>query len=195
MGILTSMFTAVTGLSTYGNAMGVIGNNIANIGTAGFKSSRATFADLISSSVSGATGGGQVGLGVYMNDVQTNFTQGSMTTTGNTFDLAIDGTGFYLLRNNSGINLYSRAGQFKVDNLGQVTDSSGALLQGYQADTNGNITSTVGNITLSSSAVAPQATTTATILGNLNASSDGSYRDVRHHGYHLIQLLDRNDLL
>lgn len=171
MGILTSMFTAVTGLSTYGNAMGVIGNNIANIGTAGFKSSRATFADLISSSVSGASGGGQVGLGVYMNDVQTNFTQGSMTTTGNTFDLAIDGTGFYLLRNSSGINLYSRAGQFKVDNLGQVTDSSGALLQGYQADTNGNITSTVGNITLSSSAVAPQATTTATILGNLNASS------------------------
>ena len=171
MGILTSMFTAVTGLSTYGNAMGVIGNNIANIGTAGFKSSRATFADLISSGVSGASGGGQVGLGVYMNDVQTNFTQGSMTTTGNTFDLAIDGTGFYLLQNNSGANLYSRAGQFKVDNLGQVTDSSGALLQGYQADTNGNITSTVGNITLSASAVAPQATTTATILGNLNASS------------------------
>jgi flagellar hook protein FlgE len=171
MGILTSMFTAVTGLSTYGNAMGVIGNNIANIGTAGFKSSRATFADLISSGVSGASGGGQVGLGVYMNDVQTNFTQGSMTTTGNTFDLAIDGTGFYLLQNNSGANLYSRAGQFKVDNLGQVTDSSGALLQGYQADTNGNITSTLGNITLSASAVAPQATTTATILGNLNASS------------------------
>ncbi len=171
MGILTSMFTAVTGLSTYGNAMGVIGNNIANIGTAGFKSSRATFADLISSSISGASGGGQVGLGVYMNDVQTNFSQGSMTTTGNTFDLAIDGTGFYLLRNASGINLYSRAGQFKVDNLGQVTDSSGALLQGYQADTNGNITNTVGNITLSSSAVAPQASTTATILGNLNASS------------------------
>ena len=171
MGILTSMFTAVTGLSTYGNAMGVIGNNIANIGTAGFKSSRATFADLISSSVSGASGGGQVGLGVYMNDVQTNFTQGSMTTTGNTFDLAIDGTGFYLLRNSSGANLYTRAGQFKVDNVGQVTDSSGALLQGYQADANGNITTTVGNITLSASAVAPQATTTATILGNLHASA------------------------
>ncbi len=170
MGILTSMFTAVTGLSTYGNAMGVIGNNIANIGTAGFKSGRATFADLISSSVSGATGGGQVGLGVYMNDVQKNFTQGSMTTTGNTFDLAIDGTGFYLLRNNSGTNLYSRAGQFKVDNLGQITDSSGALLQGYQADVNGNITSTVGNITLSASAVAPQSTSTVTILGNLDAS-------------------------
>ena len=84
MGILTSMFTAVTGLSSYGNAMGVIGNNIANVGTAGFKSSRATFSDLISSSLAGGSGGDQVGLGVYMNDVQTNFTQGSITTTGNT---------------------------------------------------------------------------------------------------------------
>ena len=171
MGILTSMFTAVTGLSSYGNAMGVIGNNIANVGTAGFKSSRATFSDLISSSLAGGSGGDQVGLGVYMNDVQTNFTQGSITTTGNTFDLAIDGNGFYLLRDSAGANFYSRAGQFKVDNLGQVVDSSGALLQGYQADTNGNITSTIGSITLSSSAVAPQTTTTAAILGNLNANA------------------------
>ena len=91
MGILTSMFTAVTGLSSYGNAMGVIGNNIANVGTAGFKSSRATFSDLISSSMAGGAGSDQIGLGVYLNDVQTNFSQGSMTTTGNTFDLAIDG--------------------------------------------------------------------------------------------------------
>ena len=171
MGILTSMFTAVTGLSSYGNAMGVIGNNIANVGTAGFKSSRATFSDLISSSLAGGSGGDQVGLGVYMNDVQTNFTQGSITTTGNTFDLAIDGNGFYLLRDSAGANFYSRAGQFKVDNIGQVVDSAGALLQGYQADTNGNITSTIGSITLSSSAVAPQTTTTASILGNLNANA------------------------
>ena len=171
MGILTSMFTAVTGLSSYGNAMGVIGNNIANVGTAGFKSSRATFSELVATSLAGGSGSDQIGLGVYLNDVQTNFSQGSMTTTGNTFDLAIDGNGFYLLRNGSGANLYSRAGQFKVDNLGQVVDASGALLQGYQADTNGNITNTIGGIMLSSSAVAPQATSTASILGNLNANA------------------------
>lgn len=171
MGILTSMFTAVSGLSTYGNAMGVIGNNIANVGTAGFKSSRATFSDLISSSLAGGSGSDQIGLGVYLNDVQTNFSQGSMTTTGNTLDLAIDGDGFYLVRNNSGANYYTRAGQFKANNLGQVVDSSGALLQGYQADTNGNITSTVGGITLTSSAVPPLSTTSAAILGNLNANA------------------------
>ncbi len=171
MGILTSMFTAVSGLSTYGNAMGVIGNNIANVGTAGFKSGRATFSDLISSSLAGGAGSDQIGLGVYLNDVQTNFSQGSMTTTGNTLDLAIDGDGFYLVQNNSGANYYTRAGQFKANNLGQIVDSSGALLQGYQADTNGNITSTIGGITLTSSAVPPLSTTTAAILGNLNANA------------------------
>ncbi|WHZ21675.1 MAG: Flagellar hook protein FlgE [Nitrospira sp.] len=171
MGILTSMFTAVTGLSSYGNAMGVIGNNIANVGTAGFKSSRATFAELVATSLAGGSGSDQIGLGVYLNDIQANFSQGPMTTTGNTFDLAIDGNGFYLLRNSTGANLYSRASQFKVDNLGQVVDASGALLQGYQADTNGNITNTIGGITLSSSAVAPQASSTASILGNLNANA------------------------
>lgn len=171
MGILTSMFTAVTGLSSYGNAMGVIGNNIANVGTAGFKSSRATFSDLISSSLGGGAGSDQIGLGVFLNDVQTNFAQGSMTTTGNTFDLAIDGNGFYQVRNPSGATFYTRAGQFKVDNVGQIVDSSGALLQGYQADANGNLTSTIGGITLTSSAVPPVATSTADILGNLNANA------------------------
>ncbi len=171
MGILTSMFTAVSGLNSYGNAMGVIGNNIANVGTVGFKSSRATFSDLISASLAGGGGSDQIGLGVYMNDVQTNFTQGSITTTGNTFDLAIDGNGFYQVQNNSGANFYTRAGQFKVDSQGQVIDSSGSRLQAYQADTNGNITSTIGGITLTSSAVSPLATTTASILGNLNANA------------------------
>jgi flagellar hook protein FlgE len=171
MGILTSMFTAVTGLSSYGNAMGVIGNNIANVGTAGFKSSRATFSDLVASSLAGGSGSDQIGLGVFMNDVQRNFSQGSMTTTGNTFDLAVDGNGFYLVRNPSGASYYTRAGQFQVNNLGQVVDSSGALLQGYQADTVGNITSLVSGITLTSSAVPPVASTTASILGNLNANA------------------------
>jgi flagellar hook protein FlgE len=171
MGILTGMFTAVTGLNAYGNAMSVIGNNIANVGTVGFKSSRATFAELVSASLAGGSGADQIGLGVFLNDIQPNFSQGSLTTTGNTFDLAIDGNGFYLLSDSAGANFYSRAGQFKVNNLGQVVDASGFLLQGYQADVNGNITNTVGNITLSSNAVAPQVTTTAAIRANLDANA------------------------
>lgn len=170
MGILTSMFTAVTGLSTYGNAMGVIGNNIANVGTVGFKSSRATFAELISASLAGGTSVEQVGLGVFLNDVQSSFTQGSFTTTGNTLDLAIDGNGFFRVNNTAGANFYSRNGQFKLNSQGQVVDPSGFLLQGFQADVNGNITSTIGNITLTSTTVAPQITSTAAFVANLNAA-------------------------
>jgi flagellar hook protein FlgE len=171
MGILTSLFSAVSGLNTYGNAMSVIGNNIANVGTVGFKSSHVSFADLVSASLGGGATTGQVGLGVFLNDVQTSFTQGSLSNTGNTLDLAIDGNGFFQLTDNAGTVSYSRAGQFKVNNLGQVVDPSDRLLQGYQTSATGIILGTVGNITLSTATIAPQATSTATVEANLNAAS------------------------
>ena len=171
MGILTSLFSAVSGLNTYGNAMSVIGNNIANVGTVGFKSSSTSFADLVSASLGGGSTTGQVGLGVFLNDVQTSFTQGSLSNTGNTLDLAIDGNGFFQLADNAGTVSYSRAGQFKVNNLGQIVDPSGRFLQGYQATTTGVVLGTVGNITLSTATIAPQATGTATVEANLNAAS------------------------
>ncbi len=171
MGILTSMFTAVSGLNTYGNALSVIGNNVANVGTVGFKSSRAAFADLVSASLATGSGGDQVGLGVFLNDVQTNFSQGSLSNTGNTLDLAIDGNGFFQLRDNTGAQFYSRAGQFQVNNLGEIVDPSGRLLQGYQASAAGVITGAVGNITLSTTTVPPQLTSTVTVQANLNSAA------------------------
>ncbi|MEO8046805.1 MAG: flagellar hook protein FlgE [Nitrospirota bacterium] len=171
MGILTSLFSAVSGLNTYGNAMSVIGNNIANVGTVGFKSSRASFADLVSASLGGGSSTGQVGLGVFLNDVQTSFTQGSLSNTGNTLDLAIDGDGFFQLADNTGTASYSRAGQFEVNSLGEIVDPSGRFLQGYQASATGVILGTVGNITLSTATIAPQATGTADVEANLNAAA------------------------
>ncbi len=171
MGILTTMFTAVSGLNTYGNALSVIGNNIANVGTVGYKSSRAEFADLVSASLAAGAGGEQVGLGVFLNDVQTNFSQGSLSNTGNTLDLAIDGNGFFQLRDNAGAQFYSRAGEFRVNNLGEVVDPSGRLLQGYQASATGVITGAVGNVTLATTTVAPQATSKANVQANLNSAT------------------------
>ena len=171
MGILTTMFSAVSGLNTYGNAMSVIGNNIANVGTVGFKSSHASFADLVSASLGGGSSAGQVGLGVFLNDVQTSFTQGSLSNTGNTLDLAIDGNGFFQLRDNAGTVSYSRAGQFEVNNLGEIVDPSGRFLQGYQATATGVVLGTVGNIALSTATVAPQATSTATVEANLDSAA------------------------
>lgn len=171
MGILTSMFTAVSGLHTYGNALSVIGNNIANAGTVGFKSSRSIFADIVSASLAGLVGSGRVGLGVYLNEVQGDFQQGAITTTGNTLDLAIDGDGFFHVRNANGASFYTRAGQFGVDALGQIVDSNQNLLQGYQANATGIITGSLGNITLGNTTSPPQATSTATVLANLDATA------------------------
>ncbi len=171
MGILTSMFTAVSGLSAYGNAMGIIGNNIANVGTVGFKGSRPAFADLISTSLAGGSGTDQVGLGVFMADVQGVFTQGSLTTTGQVLDMAIDGNGFFLVRDAAGTDFYSRNGQFKLDSQGRVVDANNFLVQGYQANTAGVLTGTIGNITLSNTNRAPSATTTATITANLDSAA------------------------
>jgi flagellar hook protein FlgE len=151
--------------------MSVIGNNIANVGTAGFKSSRASFADLVSASLGGGSTTGQVGLGVFLNDVQTSFVQGSLSNTGNTLDLAIDGNGFFNVRDAAGTVSYSRAGQFQVNNLGEIVDPSGRFLQGYQASTTGIILGTIGNITLSTATIAPQASSTAAVEANLNAAS------------------------
>jgi flagellar hook protein FlgE len=151
--------------------MSVIGNNIANVGTVGYKSSHASFADLVSASLGGGSSTGQVGLGVFLNDVQTSFTQGSLSNTGNTLDLAIDGTGFFNLRDPAGTLSYSRSGQFEVNNIGEVVDPSGRFLQGYQVSPTGIILGTVGNVTLSTATVAPQETANAMVEANLNASS------------------------
>ena len=110
-------------------------------------------------------------MGVFLNDVQTSFAQGSLSNTGNTLDLAIDGNGFFNVRDNAGTISYSRAGQFEVNNVGEIVDPSGRFLQGYQASATGVILGTVGNITLSTATVAPRATSTADVEANLNAAS------------------------
>ncbi len=171
MGILSSMFTAVSGLNAYGNAMGIIGNNIANVGTAGFKGSRPAFADLVSSSLVGAASNSQTGLGVYLSDVQGVFTQGSLTTTGQVLDLAIDGNGFFQMRDAAGAVFYTRNGQFKLDELGRVVDANDYLLQGYQATAAGVLTGTLGNITLTNTNIAPSSTTDVTLTANLNSAA------------------------
>lgn len=174
MGILSSLFTGVSGLNANGNALTVIGNNIANLNTVGFKSSRSAFADLVSASLGGLGGAIQTGLGVALNGVQGNFSQGPVSTTGNALDLAIDGNGFFVLRDQNGGSLYSRAGQFHLDAQSRIVDPSGFLLQGYQVDANGVITANVGGVTLPATTAPPNATSTVDIGANLNSQSPTS---------------------
>jgi flagellar hook protein FlgE len=171
MGILSSLFAGVSGLNANGTALSVIGNNIANMSTVGFKGSKATFADLISSSISGGSGAVQTGIGVALTSVQGNFSQGSLATSSNVLDLAIDGNGFFVVEDAQGGTFYSRAGLLRLDKNNNVVDPSGFKLQGFLADTTGTITGTIGDIALPSTTASPRATTVALVAANLNSAT------------------------
>ena len=110
--------TAVSGLTAASTNLEIIGNNVANAGTTGYKSARGEFADVYASSQLGAAANA-IGEGVSVSGVTQSFTQGNISFTNNVLDMAINGGGFFLL-NDSGSNVYSRAGNFQVDNQGFV---------------------------------------------------------------------------
>ena len=168
---LTSLYTAVSGLNAFGNQLSVIGNNISNIGTYGYKASRSIFSDLVAGSLTGGSSKDQVGRGVFLSSVQGQFTQGSLSTTSNALDFAIDGNGFFSVNSADGTNYFSRAGKFLVNKDGKVVDPNDNFLQGYQADASGAITSSIDDITLSTATAAPNETTAVDITANLNSQS------------------------
>jgi len=149
-----SLFIGVTGLESYQTQIDVISNNIANVGTTGFKGQTVNFQDLLyqtqsfasaSTQTRGGVDGQDIGLGVKVGSIATQFQQGGLNTTGVNTDLAINGDGFFVLRNKdgSGIPTYTRNGAFSLNQDGLLYDpSSGLAVQGYQASANGTITGT-----------------------------------------------------
>ncbi len=170
--MLTSLFTGVSGLNANMTALSVIGNNIANMNTVGFKASRVSFADILSQSITGVSGTSQIGLGVTLSAVTPLFNQGTFETTSSGLDLAIDGDGFFILRDSSGALFYSRAGQFNIDKDGYIVNPEGYVVRGYQADSSGNITGTLGDLKVSFASVPPKATTTVSLVGNLDSDAE-----------------------
>jgi flagellar hook protein FlgE len=156
------MFIGVSGLEAYQNQIDVVSNNIANVGTTGYKGQNVNFQDLIyqnqtfasaPTQTSGGVDGQQVGLGVKIGSIDTNFTQGGLQTTGLNTNLAMNGDGFFILRqpNGNGAPVYTRNGAFSLNANGLLYDpSSGMAVQGYQAGKNGQIsqTGTPGDITI-----------------------------------------------
>ncbi|QOD05755.1 flagellar hook protein FlgE [Pseudarthrobacter sp. BIM B-2242] len=179
--MLRSLYSGISGLRSHQTMLDVTGNNIANVNTAGFKSSSVQFEDTLSqltkgaSAPGGAAGGSnpaQVGLGVQVAGISTNFNQGSAQATGKSTDMMIAGDGFFAV-NAGGEQLYTREGSFSLDASGRLVTPSGATLQGWSA-ANGvvNAGGATGDITVSSTALAPaRATTTATVSGNLPGES------------------------
>ncbi|MFK2825001.1 flagellar basal body rod protein FlgG [Bacillus sp. B190/17] len=137
--MLRSMYSGISGMKGFQNKLDVIGNNIANVNTFGFKKGRVTFKDMVSQQISGASAaagglGGtnpkQVGLGSQISTIDTLHTQGSLQTTARPLDLGISGDGFFVLKNNTGDTLYTRSGNFYLDVNGDIVNSDGYYLQG-----------------------------------------------------------------
>ena len=171
--LLASLYTANTGLGAAGTAIGVIGNNIANVNTTGFKASRAHFEDLISQFIVGTSGTNQVGKGVSLARVESLFTQGAMQNTGVPTDMAISGDGFFIVKGTQGgvtQNYYTRAGSFRFDDQGNLVNQSGFRVQGYGADPTGNLTATLGDMQVTRRSLDPLATSNMTIHANLRPS-------------------------
>lgn len=159
----TGFYTGLTGLKAHSAALGVIGNNLANVNTVGFKSGRVGFSEMFTGlsggfSTNGAGSSFQAGLGVQLSGVQQLFHQGSLQPTEVVTDLALQGGGFFMMRDADGLPVYTRAGNFSFDNQGYLVDQSGLQVQGFlDKDAAGKIipSGTPGAIQIPSGMTAP----------------------------------------
>jgi flagellar hook protein FlgE len=168
MALTGALFAGVSGINSNGNAMNIIGDNIANANTVGFKASRAVFFDLLSADI----GGTKVGLGSRLAASERSFVQGGVETTNSVTDLAIQGHGMFILNDAQGGVFYSRAGQFSIDKDGNLTNPAGLAVQGIRLDPNGNPISGLSNIVISQVVVSPAVTDEIGIALNLDATSN-----------------------
>ena len=146
--MIGSLYSGISGLNANSLDMSVIGDNIANINTISFKGNRSSFASVLSQSLAGSTGN-EIGRGVQLWGISSSWNQGSVETTGNPTDLAINGKGFFTVRDsNDGSVFYTRAGAFNFDNSGNLINPDGLVVQGYEAlNVNPDGTFTLGSIT------------------------------------------------
>ena len=184
--MMRSMFSGVSGLRVHQTMMDVVGNNIANVNTVGFKSSTVIFQDTLSQLLRGASSGtqdsttqagvnpAQVGLGVNIGGIDLVLTQGASQLTGRATDVAVQGDGFFIV-NQGGESLYTRAGSFTFDSNGFLTNPSGAIVQGWLADpTTGNVVTNapITDIKLPvGQVIAPVSTSEVTLGGNLSSTA------------------------
>lgn len=190
MGLSASMYSGTSGLKAHGEDMTVIGNNISNVSTIGYKASRMYFEDALSQQITTASGGGQVGRGVSVGAVMGDFSQGSLESTTEATDLAIGGNGFFMVSPaGQELNYYTRAGNFRFDEDGYLVDPHGYRLQGWevqQRDTSaagsGDTTATAQtgvqilgvpqDIKLENFQSPPQATSRLDLIVNVDSASE-----------------------
>lgn len=179
--MMRSMFSGVSGLKVHQTKMDVIGNNISNVNTVGYKAQRVTFNEVFSQTLQGAssasddTGRGgrnamQVGLGVNVSSIDMLMTQGAAERTDNPFDLMINGSGFLVVGDASG-QYYTRNGALRVDDDGNLCIPNGMKVRGWKAEKGEIMKGAVQDISLKAEMSSePKATTKASLLGNIDAT-------------------------
>ena len=175
-GLLGSLFVGQGGLNTSGMGISVVGDNIANSNTVGYKTGRAHFEDLLSEFVVGAAGANQLGRGVTLQRIEKMFAQGSFQSTGVPTDLAVSGNGFFVLSGTQAgksQNMYTRNGSFRFDDEGFFVSQTGNRVQGFNADDDGTMNSLVEDIQIfPGRLLQPQATDSVEIRGNFRPDDD-----------------------
>ena len=179
MGVLSSMFTGVSGLMAQGEALSVVADNIANANTTGFKSSRAEFQDIIAKNLKGILGGNQIGRGVKIGAVNPVLIQGNVDHTDNATDLAIEGDGYFVLRGSDG-QTFSRDGSLHFDKDGYFISNDGQRVQGFLADSEGRVSSNIGDIHLPKAIIPAKATKNINMTVNLDSRQPvGQFFDIK----------------
>ena len=178
----------LSGLNASSKNLEVIGNNIANANTYGAKSARAEFADMYANALNGS-GASNIGIGTNLSTVAQQFTQGNISTTGNSMDLAINGAGFFQLTDGANPPSYSRNGQFKISRDGFIVNNDGKKLMGYPADGTGVIQPGLAQpLQLPTAGIAPHITTAVKLEMNLD-----SRNAVTNPGAGVVPQIDFND--
>lgn len=171
MGILTSLFSGVSGINSAGQQLSIIGDNVANVNTVGFKASRAEFTDVLSGSIGNLSSSSNMGAGSRLAGVNQNFTQGSLESTGVTTDLSIDGGGFFIVQDTTGV-FYTRAGLFRLNDEQVLVNSDGQSVLGFGMTPQGIPNGALGPIDLSSTSSIPSATSEVEVNVNLDPNDD-----------------------
>ena len=168
MGILSSLYTGVSGLTASGEGLSVTADNIANANTTGFKASRAEFQDIIAKNLKGILGGNQIGRGVKIGAVNPILSQGNVDSTDKVTDLAISGDGYFCLKGSDGQS-FCRDGSFHFDREGYLVSTDNQKVQGFMADENNRIINKMVDIRFPRALIPAKATTEVKVDLNLDS--------------------------
>ncbi len=171
MSITKTLYTGVSGLKAHSDALGVVGDNIANVNTTGYKAERAIFSDLLGRSIAAID---EPGSGVRMSKITRTFSQGTLLNTDSPTDLAINGKGFFIVSGQTGSqtgSFFTRAGQFSLDNDGYVVNPQGYVLQGYVVNSAGEIDNQLTDLQIANSVLEPNPSTTVEMAANLDSTA------------------------